>query len=200
MDENHLALVIADVSGKGIPAALFMMSAKLLISAQTMSGASPAAVLAAVNRQICSINRKSKMFVTVWLGILDISSGVLNCANAGHEYPFLRRAGEKFGIVKDFHGLVAGGIKTTVYQDYQLTLQPGDTIFLYTDGVPDAANEQRKRFGTGRLEETLNRIDAPGCREILDGVLADVLRFTGNAEQYDDLTMLCLRYKSKDEA
>ena len=200
VDENHLALVIADVSGKGIPAALFMMSAKLLISAQTMSGASPAAVLAAVNRQICSINRKSKMFVTVWLGILDISSGVLNCANAGHEYPFLRRAGEKFGIVKDFHGLVAGGIKTTVYQDYQLTLRPGDTIFLYTDGVPDAANEQRKRFGMGRLEETLNRIDAPGCREILDGVLADVLRFTGNAEQYDDLTMLCLRYKSKDEA
>ena len=199
VDENHLALVIADVSGKGIPGALFMMSAKLLISAQTMSGASPAAVLANVNRQICSGNRKSKMFVTVWLGILDISSGVLTCANAGHEYPFLRRTGDQFEIVKDPHGLVAGGIKTTVYQEYQLALRPGDTIFLYTDGVPDATDEHGKRFGMERLKETLNRTGAPGCREILDGVLSDVLRFTGNAEQFDDLTMLCLRYKNIEE-
>ena len=194
VDENHLALVIADVSGKGVPGALFMMSARLLISAQTMSGASPAAVLAAVNRQICASNRKSMMFVTVWLGILDISSGVLTCANAGHEYPFLRRAGKPFEIVKDPHGLVVGGTKTTVYQEYQLVLRPGDVIFLYTDGVPDAKNELGKRFGMGQLEETLNRISATGCREILDGVLSDVIHFMGNAEQFDDLTMLCLRY------
>ena len=200
VDENHLALVIADVSGKGIPGALFMMSAKLLLSAQTMSGASPAAVLAAVNRQICASNRKSKMFVTVWLGILDISTGVMTCANAGHEYPFLRRAGEKFEIVKDPHGLVAGGIQSTVYQDYQIALRPGDTVFLYTDGVPDAANEEGKRFGMQRLEETLNRTDAPGCREILDGVLSDVMGFTGHAEPFDDLTMLCLRYQGMEEA
>lgn len=131
--------------------------------------------------------------------ILDISSGVLTCANAGHEYPFLRRTGDQFEIVKDPHGLVAGGIKTTVYQEYQLALRPGDTIFLYTDGVPDATDEHGKRFGMERLKETLNRTGAPGCREILDGVLSDVLRFTGNAEQFDDLTMLCLRYKNIEE-
>ncbi|MBR4501162.1 MAG: PP2C family protein-serine/threonine phosphatase [Clostridia bacterium] len=192
VDDDHLALVIADVSGKGVPAALFMMSAKMLISSQAMTGASPAEILTAVNRKLCASNRKLKMFVTVWLGILEIPSGVLTCASAGHEYPFVRTAEGGFRLFRDPHGLVAGGLKTTRYQDYQLALRPGDQVFVYTDGVPDASDERGERFGMERLEETLGRLEGENSRGVLEGVKQAVERFKGDAEPFDDLTMLCL--------
>ncbi|MBR6707716.1 MAG: PP2C family protein-serine/threonine phosphatase [Clostridia bacterium] len=192
VDEDHLALVIADVSGKGVPAALFMMSAKILISNQAMTGAPPAEILDAVNKKLCASNQKVKMFVTVWLGILEIPTGVMTCASAGHEYPFVRTAEGGFRLYKDPHGLVAGGLKTTRYKDYQLVLRPGDQVFVYTDGVPDAVNEQGTRFGMERLEETLKRLEGESCRGVLEGVKQAVERFAGDAEPYDDLTMLCL--------
>jgi len=172
-----------------------MMSAKMLISNQAMTGASPAGILAAVNQTLCASSRKTRMFVTVWLGILDLSSGVMTCASAGHEYPFICTAEGGFRLYKDPHGLVAGGMMMTRYQDYQLAMHPGDQIFVYTDGVPDAVNEHGERFGMKRLEETLKRLEGNGCQAVMEGVRDAVSRFAGDAEPYDDLTMMCLTYR-----
>ncbi len=199
VDQDHLALVIADVSGKGISGALFMMSSKLLISNQTMTGAGPAEILSAVNEKICETNEKTRMFVTVWLGILDMRTGVMTCCNAGHEYPFIRRADGKFEVLRDVHGLVAGGFPGMPYREYQLQLEAGDTVFVYTDGVTEAMNGQEELFGMNRLEETLNSLDGKNCREILEGVQESVERFVDGAEQFDDLTMLCMRYRPEKE-
>ena len=195
VDQDHLALVIADVSGKGISGALFMMSSKLLISTQTMSGAGPAEILSAVNGKICETNEKTRMFVTVWLGILDTRTGVMTCCNAGHEYPFVRRADGKFEVLRDVHGLVAGGFPDMPYKEYQLRLEAGDVVFVYTDGVTEATNGQEELFGMKRLEETLNSLKGKNCREILEGVKESVERFVDGAEQFDDLTMLCMQYR-----
>lgn len=199
VDQDHLALVIADVSGKGISGALFMMSSKILISNQTMTGAGPADILAAVNEKICETNEQTKMFVTVWLGILDIPSGIITCASAGHEYPFIRKAGGPFRLFKDKHGLVAGGFPGLKYPEYQLKLDPGDTLFVYTDGVPEAMNAEGELLGMKRLEETLNGTETTDCCEILGSVRAGVDQFVNGAEQCDDLTMLCIRYAGQAE-
>ncbi len=192
-DQNHLALVIADVSDKGIPAALFMMSAKNLIKNQTMAGGTPAEILAAVNAQLAK-NNKARMFVTVWLGILDLNTGVLTASSAGHEEPFIRRNGETFAILHDKHGFVLGGLARSKYTDYEIVMHCGDTIFLYTDGVPEAACAPGEFYGLERLTEALNDPEASGPEEILRIVEDNVSGFVKGAEQFDDLTMLCLTY------
>lgn len=192
-DQDHLALVIADVSDKGIPAALFMMSAKNLIKNQTMAGGTPAEILAAVNAQLAK-NNKARMFVTVWLGILDLITGVLTASSAGHEEPFIRRNGESFAILHDKHGFVLGGLARSKYTDYEIVMHCGDTIFLYTDGVPEAACAPGEFFGLERLAEALNDPEAAGPEEILRVVEDNVSGFVKGAEQFDDLTMLCLTY------
>jgi len=194
IDDTHLAVLIADVSDKGVPAALFMMSSKILINYRAQMGGSPGEILSAVNAQICKSN-DSRMFVTVWLGILDLETGVLTCSNAGHEYPILRGQDGVFRVFKDKHGLVVGALARSKYRDYEIQMQPGDTVFVYTDGVPEANNADGAFYGLQRLEATLNSAPMNDPRSILEHVKADVAAFTGEAKQFDDLTMLCLTYK-----
>ena len=133
VDDDHLALVIADVSGKGVPAALFMVIAKTLLKNAAQTGLSPKAVLEKVNNQLCE-NNEAEMFVTVWLGIYEISTGKLTAANAGHEYPAVRHENGKFELFKDRHGFVLAGMEGARYREYELELKAGDTLFVYTDG------------------------------------------------------------------
>ena len=194
IDEDHLGLVIADVSGKGVPAALFMMATKIILQSVAMLGKSPAEILSRANEAICS-NNEAQMFVTVWLGILEISTGKLTCASAGHEYPVLERAGGTFELFKDKHGFVIGGMEGVKYREYELQLEPGDRLFVYTDGLPEATSAELQMFGTDRMVDALNRQPESAPREILHNVRCAVDDFVKDAEQFDDLTMLCLEYK-----
>ena len=196
VDNDHLAVVIGDVSGKGIPAALFMMVTNILISDRTMMGGTPGEILNFVNKSICEHN-KAEMFVTVWLGILELSTGKLTAANAGHEYPALRRAGGRFELMKDKHGFVVGGMDGMKYKDYEIQLQPGDKLFVYTDGVPEATDADQQLFGTDRMVEALNQDAGAAPEQILGNIRTAVDQFVREAEQFDDLTMLCLEYKGK---
>lgn len=198
IDEKHLAMVMADVSGKGVPAALFMMASKILISDRTIMGGTPAEILAFVNDRICSSNQ-ADMFVTVWLGILDIETGKVIASNAGHEYPAIRRNNGRFELMKDKHGFVVGGMDGLKYKDYEFTLNPGDALFLYTDGVPEANNAQKELFGVERMLSALNLRPDAKPDEILENVNEEVNRFVGDAVQFDDLTMLCLKFHGDSE-
>ena len=197
IDGDHLAVVMADVSGKGIPAALFMMASKILIgNIAKIPGMTPARILASVNEQICE-NNPAEMFVTVWLGILEISTGKLLAANAGHEYPAVRKAGGGFRLFKDKHGFIVGGMENMVYTDYQIDLAPGDIIFQYTDGVTEAENAAGEHFGTDRMIEALNSEESAEPERILQNMTETIRAFAGSAEQFDDVTMLCLMYRGK---
>ena len=197
IDDDHLGLVMADVSGKGVPAALFMMISKILVQNYAMTGRSPAEVLQAVNNQICSNNRE-EMFVTVWFGVLDLRNGTITAANAGHEYPAMMLTDGKFELVKDKHGFVIGGMEGVRYKEYELQLTPGSRLFLYTDGVPEATDAQSEMFGTDRMLDALNIDPNAAPEEILKNVHDAVDGFVKEAEQFDDLTMLCVEYKGKD--
>ena len=195
IDDDHLALVIADVSGKGIPAALFMMVSKVIIQSCAMLGRGPAEILQKTNEGICS-NNQAEMFVTVWIGILQISTGRITAANAGHEYPVLTNADGSFELVKDRHGFVVGGMENIKYREYEMQLHPGDRLFVYTDGVPEAENENQELYGTERMLAVLNRkTEAETPRDILEKVHDDIISFAGSAEQFDDITMMCLEYR-----
>ena len=197
IDESHLALAIADVSGKGVPAALFMMISKILVQNAAMAALSPAEVLRAVNNQICANNRE-EMFITVWFGILDTATGKITAANAGHEYPALMTSGGAFELLKDRHGFVIGGMEDIRYRDYELSLTPGSKLFLYTDGVPEATNAENELFGTDRMLRALNEQPSAAPEKILKNVRRAVDGFVKDAEQFDDLTMLCVEYKGPD--
>ena len=194
VDEDHLCLIIADVSGKGIPAALFMMIIKVILQSCAMLGQSPAEILTKTNEAICAKNPED-MFVTVWVGILELSTGRLTAANAGHEYPALRQRDGRFVLYKDPHGLVVGGMEGTRYREYSLDLEPGDKIFVYTDGVPEATDADNRLFGADRMLAALNRQPGAAPEQILKNVREAVDGFVRDAEQFDDLTMLCLEYK-----
>ena len=196
IDDDHLGVVIADVSDKGVPAALFMMISKTIVQNFAMLGNSAAEVLMQANDSLCAQN-KTEMFVTVWVGILELSTGKMNCASAGHEYPAICHNG-KFELYKDKHGFVLGGMEGMIYRDYELQFSKGDKIFVYTDGVPEATNENRELFGTDRMIEALNTKDA-NPKETLEIVRASVDEFVGGAEQFDDLTMVCVEYRGATE-
>ena len=193
IDEDHLCLVIADVSGKGIPGALFMMISKVILQSCAMLGKSAAEILTKTNEALCSSNQ-AEMFVTVWLGILEVSTGRLIAANAGHEYPVLKRAGGAYELFRDKHGFVIGGMEDVPYHEYELQLRPGDRVFVYTDGVPEATDGQNRLFGTDRMIEALNREPEASPEQTLKNVQAAVDDFVKDAEQFDDLTMLCIQY------
>ena len=195
IDEDHLGLVMADVSGKGIPAALFMMVSKIILQSCAMLGKSPAEILTKTNSALCYDNQVN-MFVTVWVGILEISTGKLTAANAGHEYPVLMQNGG-FSIYKDKHSFAVGGMEGIHYKEYELQLNPGDKLFLYTDGVPEATDKDDNMFGTERMIEALNTHKAADPCLLLKNVRASVNAFVKDAEQFDDLTMMCLEYKGK---
>ncbi|MBP5662370.1 MAG: PP2C family protein-serine/threonine phosphatase [Clostridia bacterium] len=196
VDDDHLCMVIADVSGKGVPAALFMMASKIILANNAMMGKSPAQILTDTNAAICSNNRE-EMFVTVWLGILEISTGRLTAANAGHEYPVLKNPDGAFELIKDKHGFVIGGMDGARYKEYELMLKPGSKLFFYTDGVPEATDAQGQMFGTDSMIAALNLDNTAEPEQILKHVRAAVDDFVKDAEQFDDLTMLCMEYKER---
>ncbi|MBQ7715555.1 MAG: SpoIIE family protein phosphatase [Clostridia bacterium] len=199
VDDDHLCMVIADVSGKGVPAALFMMAAKIILASNAMMNKSPAEILTDTNASICS-NNHEEMFVTVWLGILEISTGKLTAANAGHEYPVLMQPDGIFEYYKDKHGFVIGGMEGIRYKEYEIMLKPGAKLFLYTDGVPEATNAEEELFGAERLLEALNNDRSASPAQVLKNVRSHVDAFVKQAEQFDDLTMLCLEYEGTPEA
>ena len=192
IDDKHLAVLIADVSDKGIPAALFMMSTKILINDRAQLGGSPGEILRAVNTQICKSN-KARMFVTVWMGILDLESGVMTCSNAGHEYPVIRGGDGIFRILKEKHGLPVGAMAASRYHNYEICMMPGDAIFVYTDGVPEATNSHGEMYGTERLVNDINKYKDCTPKEILQSIHSDVDSFVGDADQFDDLTMMAIK-------
>ena len=194
IDEDHLCLVIADVSGKGVPAALFMMASKIILQSCAMLGNSPGEILTRTNEAVCS-NNPEEMFITVWLGILEISTGKLTAANAGHEYPALKRANGRFELMKDKHGLVIGGMEGVEYKEYELQMEPGSKLFLYTDGVPEATDAEARMFGADRMMIALNRSPDAPPEQLLKNVRDAVDGFVKDAEQFDDLTMLCMEYR-----
>ncbi|MBQ5398230.1 MAG: PP2C family protein-serine/threonine phosphatase [Ruminococcus sp.] len=196
VDEDHLALVIADVSGKGIPAALFMMATKILIKNTVMTGKSPRETLITVNNQICE-NNEQEMFVTVWLGILDLSDGTLVTANAGHEYPVIKNPDGDFELFKTKHSFVVGGMQGINYKETEIKLKPNSKLFVYTDGVPEAENENENQYGCDRLISVLNRHKEEPPEKLLSVVSDDIKAFTQEQPQFDDLTMLCIHYKGK---
>ena len=198
IDEDHLGLVIADVSGKGVPAALFMMASKIIISDYTnLLRTSPAKILEAVNTRLYR-NNMAEMFLTAWLGIFEISTGKLMAANAGHEYPAIKRADGTFELMKDKHSFILGGIRIIKKKKYEIQLAPGDILFEYTDGVTEATNAANQLFGTDRMIETLNRYGSYDSKGILQGVYKDIDAFVENAPQFDDITMICMKYNGSD--
>ena len=195
LDSDHLALVIADVSGKGIPAALFMMVSKNMIKNQLMAGNDPATALEHVNIQLCEHN-SSMMFVTVWLAVVEISTGKGLAVNAGHENPVIARKGEKFEILKYRHCTAIGYSEKAKYQNREFELHPGDCVFVYTDGVPEANDPSGDLFGTDRLTDALNQApEDTSPEQLIRLVYEAVNRFADGTPQFDDITMLCFKYR-----
>ena len=194
IDDDHLMLVIGDVSGKGIPAALFMMVTNILITDRTSMGHTPAQIMSIVNNNLCEHN-SAEMFVTVWLGIIELSTGKCIATNAGHEDVAICRKGGNFTVEKTKHGLVAGCMEGVKYKDYEFELHHGDKIFVYTDGVPEATNANEELFGLQRMEMALNEVKGRNPQGILEGVRKRINDFVGDAPQFDDLTMLCFELK-----
>ncbi len=194
IDNDHLCMVMADVSGKGIPAALFMMATKIIVASCAMLGSSAAEILTKTNEAVCSSNRE-QMFVTIWVGILEISTGRMKAANAGHEYPILKHADGGYELIKDKHGLVIGAMDDVQYTEYELQLEPGSKLFLYTDGAPEATDKDEKMFGLERLLAVLNEHPEANPEQTLHNVRSAIDGFIRDAEQFDDLTMLCMEYR-----
>ncbi len=191
IDKNHLALVIADVSGKGVPAALFMMATKIMIKNISTPEKTPAQILKEVNQQLCETN-ENEMFVTVWLGIYEISTGKIIATNAGHEYPVIKKNNGSFELLKDKHCFVIGGMDMVKYHDYEIQLDKGDTLFLYTDGIPEAINSDNEGYGAERLLAQLNKTSTKELDALLHSVKEDVDLFAGDVPQFDDITMLAI--------
>ena len=198
VDDHHLCIMIADVSGKGIPAALFMMATMILLENNVKMGKSPAQTLSDINTAICNKNIED-MFVTVWLGIIDLSTGKMICANAGHEYPMLKKPGERYEIIKDKHDLVLGAMKGWKYDEYELLMEPGASLFLYTDGLSETINPQEKMFGTDRILEQLNTNPNCSTEETLTGMKEAVDKYIDGKEPFDDLTMMSFAYHGPTE-
>lgn len=192
IDDDHLGLVIADVSDKGIPAALFMMVSKILIHNFATMGASPAEVLKRANHMVTEHNQSS-MFVTVWFGILTLSTGHVVASNAGHEYPVIQNAEGKFEFMKDKHDLAVGAMDGIRYREYEFTIGKGETLFLYTDGLPEASDKDQNFFGMDRILEVLNEDPNVDPETLLKRMKGSVDTFVGEAPQFDDLTMLAVK-------
>ena len=198
VDERHLAIVVADVSGKGVPAALFMVIGKTLIKDHTAPDRDLGKVFTAVNDLLCEANSEG-LFITAFEGVLDLVTGEFNFVNAGHEMPFICKAGEDFVAHKIRPGFVLAGMEGMRYRAGSMTLEPGDKLFQYTDGVTEATSADNELYGMERLANVLNRVKDGKPDEILPAVKADIDAFVGEAPQFDDITMLCLEYKNRME-
>ena len=195
VDDRHLAMVMADVSGKGVPAALFMVIGKTLIKDHTTPGRSLGDVFTEVNNLLCESNKEG-LFITAFECVLDLVTGELVFVNAGHELPFIQKKGGKYESYKTRAGFVLAGMEGIRYRQGSLQLEPGDRIFLYTDGVPEATNSTEELYGMERLSDILNKNCDKCPEELLPAIKADIDEFVGEAPQFDDLTMLCMEYRS----
>ena len=198
VDEEHLAFLIADVSGKGIPAAMFMMTAKTLLKSYAESGMSVSEVLTQANNKLCEGN-DAGMFVTVWMGYLNIKTGEVTYANAGHNPPLVRRADGSVEYVKSRPGLVLAGMEGIRYRANTVQLAQGDILYLYTDGVTEATDLNNTLYGENRLEAVLKSEPTADVQSVCRKVKADVDAFAGDAPQFDDITMLTLQYNLPEE-
>ena len=193
VDDDHIGLVMADVSGKGVPAALFMMVSKILIRNRVQNGEGPGEALRNVNNQLMEGN-EVEFFVTVWLAVVEISTGRGVVVNAGHEHPVLRRSDGKFELIKYRHSLAVAAMEDVRFKEREFQLYPGDTVFVYTDGVAEASNSKNELYGTDRMLSILNQNLDADPEEVLRGVMRGINDFVDGAEQFDDITMLCFRY------
>ena len=193
VDEDHLVFTIADVSGKGVPAALFMVIAKTLLKNQLLQGDSPKKLFEEVNNQLCE-NNKEGMFVTAWIGMLELSTGKLTYSNAGHNRPVLKRADGEFEYLSCKPGFVLAGFEGIPYTLEEIQIAKGDKIYLYTDGVTESIDETQEQFGEERLKAVLNENKDEIPEDILKAVKEKMNIFVGEAEQFDDITMVCVQY------
>ena len=198
IDRDHLGLVMADVSGKGVPAALFMVIAKTLIKNRAQMGGNPAEILQDVNGQLCDGN-EANYFVTVWFAILDLRTGKGIAANAGHEHPVIRRAGGQYELVIYRHSPAVASMDGIRFREHEFELHPGDSLFVYTDGVPEATNAGNELFGSDRMLNALNRDPDADPTTLLQNVREDIDAFVGDAPQFDDITMMALRFDGPGE-
>ena len=197
LNDTTVAFLAADVSGKGIPAAMFMMTAKTILKDLAERGLAVNEIFTQANEKLCE-NNESGMFVTAWMGILDITTGQVKFANAGHNPPLLKRANGSFEYLKTRAGFVLAGMEGIRYRIGELALYPGDRLFLYTDGVPEATNTENKLYGEDRLLDFMNRNCAMEATTLLPALKANIDEFVGAAPQFDDITMLMFDYKPKE--
>lgn len=198
IDDDRLVLVIGDVSGKGVTAALFMVMAKQVIKSEIMRhDGDVEKTIESVNATLYEDN-SARMFITVWLGVLTLSTGHLTYTNAGHEYPIIYRNGSEYKVFKDNHTTPVACRKRFSAELNELDLEPGDALYLYTDGLTEADNEDQQMFGRDRLEEVLNLNKDADLKTLDDSVRCAIKEFVGDAEQFDDMTTLCIRYKGPD--
>lgn len=193
IDDDHIALVMADVSGKGVPAALFMVISKTLIKTRTLQGGLPGEILEDVNDQLCEGN-EAELFVTVWLAIVELSTGKGWAANAGHEHPAIKRKDGSFELSIYKHSPAVATMEGIPFKQHEFELEPGDSIYVYTDGVAEATNTENELYGTDRMLDVLNRSDPENLEETLEAIRTDIDDFVGDAEQFDDITMLLFNY------
>ena len=197
LSDTTVAFLAADVSGKGIPAAMFMMTAKTIIKDLAESGMAVNDIFTKANEKLCE-NNESGMFVTAWMGILDLTTGNVQFANAGHNPPLLKRANGDFDYLKTRAGFVLAGMEGIRYRLGEITLNPGDRLFLYTDGIPEATNIDNKLYGEDRLLSFMNQNATIEATKLLPALKKNIDEFVGEAPQFDDITMLMLDYKSKE--
>lgn len=193
VDDDHIALVMADVSGKGVPAALFMMVSRTLIKNRTQMGGVPSEILSDVNDQLCEGNI-ANLFVTVWLGILEISTGKVISANAGHEHPALRRKNGIYELDVYKHSLAMAAMDGIPFKNHEFVMEPGDSLFVYTDGVAEATDSVNEQFGTERMLDALNKDPDAMPEQVMKNVMDGIDDFVKGAEQFDDITMLSIKY------
>lgn len=194
IDEKHLCFLIADVSGKGIPAALFMMTAKTTIKDYALMHTDTAEIFTFVNERLCE-NNETSMFATAWIGIYNTETRVLQYTNAGHNYPLLMRPGEKIEELRVVHGLFLGGIEGVKYKSDELVMEPGNRILLFTDGINEAINLQEEQYGNDRLFAAFEGLSEASNEDVLTGITDSVLEFVGEAPQFDDMTMMIVTAK-----
>ena len=194
IDDNRVCFIMADVSGKGVPAALFMMTAKTMIKDYAMLKGSTAEIFTSVNKYL-SENNEMGMFATAWIGIIDTKDMTLQYTNAGHNYPYIAHSGEDFTELKKKHGLFLAGMDDTEYRETELQLQKGDTLFLYTDGLTEAHNSADELYETKRLVELLNSVSDRSGKTLLPEIKRSVDEFAGAREQFDDITMMVINIK-----
>ncbi len=198
IDDSHLCFVIADVSGKGVPAALFMVISKTLVNERAHRGVKPSEILFDVNN-VLNKGNTAYMFVTVWLAILDLDTGELTACNAGHEKPVFIRSDGKCTLVTEEHGAAMGVVEDLKQTDLLYTMSPGDRVLIYTDGLPEATNAEGKRLGESKMIEIIQKYCDDDNNSLLKDIRRDVDDFVKDAPQFDDITMMVVTYKGKKE-